>query len=575
MHDPDPPLEWVYPVENESFKSEIIQEFNLHPTIAQTLIASNYTSLEDINHFLFAKLPSLYSPELMKEMPSAVEYILKAIDCKKQITILGDDDVDGITGTALLVEFLTDIGADVSYVIPSKTWLNSDYKQTVLKPLNEKNTSLVITVDCGITAFEELKELADHNIDVIITDHHIPKNTTPPAVAIINPKSIDNDYPNSDLTGVGVAFKLAHAIINKLVSSGKISSSEVNLKKFLDLVALGTVADMGTLKDENRILVRYGLKQFSTTKRIGLIKLLEKCQVNPLKVSTGDISSKLAPVLNSLGRIDVPEKGVALLLTRDTAYANKLVSKFIATNERRRIMEKEHTKDVQNFLDTHPNVLLHKAIAIASNKWHPGIIPILAAKLSKQFNRPALVIASKNGVGKGSIRSIQKFSVIDTLKKFEHLMLDYGGHDFAAGLLILEENIAMLKKLFIDEVDSFLKLSDIQSKIKLSSVLSFEDISFELIESLEFLKPFGIGNNQPIFYADVELAQPPRIIGKTHLKLVFTQKNITLEGIGFGLGQKKLVLEKKKNRSCRIAFFPQKCTYKNKGNITLIIKDFK
>lgn len=304
-------LLWVYPQRNEAWKAEIIKEFKIHPVTAQILVTRGFNSLEQIHNYLYAKLPDLYDPFLMAEMKNAVARVCGALHRKENILIYGDNDVDGMTATALLTEFLQYIGGQVFFYVSTPGISRQQLIVEALEYALQNECRLLITVDCGITAAAEIAKFAENHVDVIITDHHEPTDTMPHCVATLNPKLNNNPYPNRDLTGVGVAFKLAHAVTNHLVADGLLPPRKVDLKLYLDLVAVGTIADMGPLQDENRILVRYGLKQLRKTKRIGLVKLISISdpELEMSEVSTFTVAAKIAPRLNSLGRIDDPKKG--------------------------------------------------------------------------------------------------------------------------------------------------------------------------------------------------------------------------------------------------------------------------
>jgi single-stranded-DNA-specific exonuclease len=290
---PDDPI-WIYPLIQESLKESIIKEFNLHPVIAQILVSRGFTSLEEIHDYLYAKLPDLHDPFLMSEMPQAVERVIRALQNNENILIYGDNDVDGMTGTTLLTEFLQDIGANVFFYVSNRGTLRQSLIVEALEYALMNNCTLLITVDCGITAAIEIAKVAEQNVDVIITDHHEPTDKIPHCVATLNPKLVNDKYPNRDLTGVGVAFKLAHGITNQLTADGKLPPKKIDLKRYLDLVALGTISDMGSLLvKENRILVRYGLRQLRKGKRMGLAKLFSICDVDLNELNTFTIASKL------------------------------------------------------------------------------------------------------------------------------------------------------------------------------------------------------------------------------------------------------------------------------------------
>lgn len=570
---PQDPL-WIYPENNPQLLQAIISEFNIHSVAAQTLISRGFKTLEEIHEYLYAKLPNLYDPDLFPDMNKAVERILIALKEGQPILVYGDNDVDGMTAAALLTEFLRSVGGKVFFNIPSRVLLKKSIIENALQFAMKQNCRLMITVDCGITAAKEIEEVVQHGIDVIITDHHEPTSKIPLCVATLNPKLINSTYPNRDLTGVGVAFKLAHALTNRLIENEEISPTKIDLKNYLDLVALGTIADMGALKGENRILVRYGLKQMRKMKRVGLSKLLQFCDLQPHELSPADIASKVAPRLNSLGRIADPIKGVELLLIRDHLAAEQLAKELDLYNLERQKIEREAADDIEEFIFQHPQVLQDKAIVLHSEKWHPGIIAILSARIAKQYNRPTLIISIDQGIGKGSIRTIPEFPLLKILKNHEDLLINFGGHDYAAGLTIKEENIPVFKKLFIEAADHLLQEQDVAPKIYLDAKIDFEEITFDFMESLTLLEPFGNENPLPLFYCDTNQVWPPKAVGNYHLKFFLEQGDRMLEGIGFGLAYRKDQI-RWKNMKLRIAFTPHINTFLKKSSIQLHIKDFQ
>lgn len=565
---------WIYPKENLSWLEQIIKEFRIHPITAQILVSRNFTSLGDIHHYLYSKLPDLYDPKLFLDMSKTVRRIMRAIKKEEGILIYGDNDVDGMTGTALLAEFLKRIGGKVFYHVPNPNTQREGHFLDASLFAKEQACKLMITVDCGITASKEIQKLASDGIDVIITDHHEPTDKIPHCLATLNPKLINQTYPNRDLTGVGVAFKLIHAITNYLVSSEELSPKKIDLKVYLDLVALGTVADMGVLLDENRILVRYGLKQLQKTKRVGLIKLFNVCGVERNDLNAVDIASKIAPRMNSLGRVADPSKGVELLLVRDEKRATELAKELDLFNIERQKIEQLVSCDVEKTLQEHPEILKNKAIVLSSNKWHPGVIPIISARIAKQYNRPTVIIAIDNGIGKGSLRTIREFPLLPVLKKSSDLFLNYGGHDFAAGLTIKEENIDRFIKRFLHAANSSLREQDIVFKLYIDAHANFKELTYDLLASLELFEPYGNENFQPILYCEAKQAWPPKVIGGSHLKLYLEQEDRMLEGIAFGMAERRHVL-RKKDLKLRIAYTPQINRFHNKSSIQLLIRDFQ
>lgn len=562
---------WVYPKTDASLKESIVKEFKIHPVIAQILISRDFKSFKEIHDFLYSKLPDLHDPFLMAQMPEAVERVCRAIKEKENILIYGDNDVDGMTGTTLLTEFLQDLGANVFYYVSNRGTLRQSLIVEALEYALMNECKLLITVDCGITAAAEIAKVAAQNVDVIITDHHEPTDKIPHCVATLNPKLLNNPYPNRDLTGVGVAFKLAHGITNHLTSEGGLAPKKIDLKRYLDLVALGTISDMGSLvSTENRILVHYGLRQLRKGKRMGLSKLFSICEVDISDPNTFTIASKIAPRLNSLGRIDNPRKGVQMLLVKNSDLAEKMAIELDLNNIERQKIERTMSVDVDSTLLENPGILDHKAIVMVSDKWHPGVIAIISTRISKQHNRPTVMIALEKGVGKGSMRSIKEFPLLPTLKNCSDLLMNFGGHDFAAGLTLPEENIEEFKRRFIAAADEQLKDIDVLSKLPLDAEVNFKELTFDFMESLKLLEPYGNENPQPILYCDARQTWPPKILGKTHLKLYLEQGDRILEGIALGKAALSPLL-RKKNLKLRIAFTPQI----NKSSIQLLIRDFK
>jgi len=565
---------WIYPPVDSPWNEKIINELSLHPVTAQVLVSRGFTSFDQIHDYLYAKLPNLLDPNLFPEMEKAVQRVLLALKNKESVLIYGDNDVDGITGATLLTEFLNYIGIKALAYIPNRTSLKQSLMLDALDYASTNNCSLLITVDCGITSGEETEQAVKQKIDVIVTDHHEPTDQLPHCVATLNPKLKGSTYPNRDLTGVGVAFKLAHGITNTLIINGQMSPSKIDLKRYLDLVALGTIADMGSLLGENRILVRYGLSQMRLGKRIGLTKLFIVCDVDPSEVTTLDIASKLAPRLNSLGRIADPNKGVELLLNEDPGQAEILANELDLNNIERQKIERKNSEDVEAYIEKNPQIFKHRAILLYSDKWHPGIIPIITARIAKQYNRPTLIIAIDQGLGKGSIRTIPEFPLLPILRENAHLLENFGGHDFAAGLTIKHENIEAFRKAFIAGANKSLAERDIQSKLQLDAKIDFGELTFDFMESLNLLGPFGNENPPPVFYADAKQAWPPKVVGKSHLKFYLEQNDRMLEGIAFNMAHRRPQLLRK-NLLLRVAFTPQINTFLNKSSIQLQVRDFK
>lgn len=570
FHTAEAPL-WIYPSTEGEKTAQLAKELHFDMPFTETLVARGYSTKEAIYKHLYAKLPDLHDPFLFPEMPNAVERVMKALKTGEHILIYGDNDVDGMTGTALLTEFLTFLGGRVLFYISNRAaLLRQSLILDALEFALKNECTLLITVDCGITAADQIEEVLKHTIDVIVTDHHEPTTRIPNCVATLNPKLLNSPYPNRELTGVGVAFKLAHALTEYVLQDGWNANKKIDLKRYLDLVAIGTVADMGALVGENRILVSYGIEQLRKTKRIGLSKLLSICETEVGESTSAIISSKIAPRLNSLGRIANPQDGVRLLLVRNALAAEKLAIQLNLYNIERQKIEKMMTKDILRMFQEQAEILLRKAIIMASRKWHPGIIPILAMRLSKFYNRPCVLIALEGQIGKGSIRSIPEFPVLHVLKKLSPLLLSYGGHDSAAGFIIREHNIPAFTTGFCEIVDSSLQETQIHPKLYIDATVSFKTLTFELMESLTLLEPYGYGNPPPLFSTRAKQASEPKVIKRQHLKLFLEQEDRVLEGVALGQAHRHKELENWKG-FVDVAYTP----HVSEAAIQLLIRDLR
>jgi len=569
---------WVFPKNNPKWKKNIVKEFKIHPVTAQILVSRGFSSFEEIHQYLYSKLPDLHDPFLFKEMQSAVDRICKALRNQEKIMIYGDNDVDGMTGTALLTEFLQFIGCDVIYYVASPSSHRKEMLVEALEDAMQNNCRVVVTVDCGITAEKEVAKFTAKGIDVIITDHHEPTPPLPKCIALLNPKLPDNTYPDRNLTGVGVAFKFAHGIANQLVSEGLLSPKKIDLKRYLDLVALGTISDMGALHGENRILVRYGLVQMKKGKRLGLAKLISVCELDAEELNTYTIASRIGPPLNSLGRIANANDGVKLLIIRNNKAAEILAMELGLNNIERQKIERAMSEEMEAKLKNQPEILKNKAVVLSSNRWHPGIIPILATRLSKQYNRPTFIIAIDNKFGKCSMRSIPEFPLLPALKESADILENFGGHDYAAGMIIKEENVELFKKRILDIANGQLKEQDVKNKLYVDAEVNFSDLTYDCLESIRLLEPFGNENPPPVLCTEATQAWPPKVVGKVqeraHLKLFLEQEERLVEGIALYRASDSSKL-RQPDLTLMVAFTPQTDSIRNHSPLQFLIRDFK
>jgi single-stranded-DNA-specific exonuclease len=497
-----------------------------HPIVASILVNRNITSAEDVSNFFNTSLDQLSPPFSLKDMDAAVDRILEAIARKEKILIFGDYDVDGITATTLLLEFLRSVDADVSYYIPHRIEEGFGLKKNHISDVAMPNgIHLIITVDCGSEGQDAVKAARNAGIDVIITDHHMISDTIPPAIAVINPKR--NDCPSGfrDLAGVGVAFYLLICLRKKLRDTNFWKDRpEPNLKNYCDLVALGTLADMVPLTRENRILIKAGMNIIRSSHRPGLNALIEVCRINKHAIDTDDIVFYLAPRLNSAGRIEHASTAIELLTAKNIKTARKIAYSLNRLNQDRRDIENKILTQVHNHLKKNPHLLQKNTLVLVHQDWHLGILGIVASRLIKKYFRPVVLITTTDGIGKGSARSIPEINLYEGLSACAKNIENFGGHPMAAGLKIKPENIDPFKIHFENIVRRMAKPSDFIPKITIDYKIDFDNISNKLIDELESLKPFGIANHEPLFMTkEVNIVSSKRV-GNHHRQMVLEQK---------------------------------------------------
>lgn len=566
---------WDYPKHNEVFLKKISKEFHLHPAIAQVLISRGFQSIQEIRDFLHPQLSSLHSTSLFLDMEKAVVRLLQAKANNEHVMIYGDGDVDGITGVTLIVEFLQILGVKTSYCCSGTLFKQHGETASLISQMLQDGISLLITVDCGITAGKEVQAINKQGIDVIVTDHHMPTGKLPHCIAMLNPKLDKNPYPNKELTGVGVAFKLVCATYEELIQQDASWKDKIDLLRFLDLVSLGTIADVGRLSGENRILVSYGIKEIAKGKRLGLKKLCSLSGVDKSEVSSTNLGIRITPKLNSLGRLADSSQGVKLLLSQDPKNIGTIVSELSVVNQERQRIEAEVLRDVERILAANPKLTAQSAIVLASPNWHSRVIPIISARLARTYNKPVAIIALQDGIGKGSLRTIGSFPLLGVLRKCESFFLSYGGHDFAAGLMIKEDQVEGFRKKFIHLVSSSLRKDDAMRTLSLDVGMDFSRINRDLIASMELLEPFGKGNVSPVFYTKAIQVRYPKLLAGNHIKLYLNSGERNLEGTAFGQGDKISLLKANWNIPLDIAYTLRIMRRSARGAIRLLIQDFR
>ena len=502
--------------------------------IARLLFRKGFATVDEVQAFLRPRLKTLSNPFLLPNMEAAVRRIFAALDARERIVLFGDYDVDGVTSLALLAETLRAYGADPELFLPLR--MEEGYglsRESVQRCIDQYQPQLLLALDCGTSSGAEIVDLRQRGVDVIVLDHHEPKSALPQCVAIVNPK-IDPASPFHYLCSVGIVFKLCHALL-------KTQPIDFDLKSRLDLVALGTVADIVPLCGENRTLVQRGAIEIARSTRPGLRKLIEISGVKP-PIFTDDIGYRLGPRLNAAGRLSTAEKSLRLLLTQNETEAIELAEFLDKQNRERQEVEKqifgEASEKIAKDFDSNRDA----AIVVFERGWHPGVLGIVASRIVHKYHRPAIVLGfDENGVGKGSGRSIEGFNLVQALTRCADKIDKYGGHEMAAGLTIQQKNVALFAEQFRQTARELLSDEDLRPRLELDHEINFSELNFDFLGWHEMLQPFGNGNPQPLFLArEVEPAGTPRVVGERHLQLRLRQRNYHQRAIFFNAAANSL-----------------------------------
>jgi len=479
--------------------------------IARLLLRKGFHSLEEVENFLRPRLSSLSDPFLLPEMRAAVSRILAALDRHERIVLFGDYDVDGVTSLALLDEMLRAYGATPELFLPLR--MEEGYglsRESIERCVKQHRPQLLIALDCGTSSVNEISELKKRGVDVIVLDHHEPKSELPDCVAVVNPKltQCGMEY----LCSVGIVFKLCHALLKTRLLTG------FDLKSKLDLVALGTVADIVPLRGENRVLVQRGAIEIARTSRMGLRKLMQVAGVR-VPILPEDIGYRLGPRLNAAGRLSTAEKSLRLLLTQEESEAAVLAAELDQQNRERQEVEQEIFDAAIEGIDSQFDAARDAAIVAGAHGWHPGVLGIVASRIVRKYHRPAIVIGfDESGMGKGSGRSIEGLNLVEALNRCAGSLDNFGGHEMAAGLAVHEGNFDLFAKAFRNAARELLSDEALQPCLRLDHELAFTEIDVDFLRWHEMLQPFGNGNPQPLFLArEVEPVAPPRVMNEKHL----------------------------------------------------------
>ena len=545
---------------------KISRKLSLPPVIATIMMNRGIREPED---FINPTEESLLDPFLMLGMKDATKRILKAIEDHEKIAVYGDYDVDGITSTAIMVKFLRSHKADVMYYIPDRLEEGYGINKGAIDKIAQTGVTLLITVDCGITAVGEIAYAKEKGIDTIITDHHECKDETPDAYCLLNPKQPACPYPFKKLAGVGVAFKLLQALTIEM----QFHMREL-IEEYADLVAIGTVADVMPLIGENRVIVKKGLELLSFTQNRGIRALADAADINLSNVATGTIGFMIAPRINAAGRMGDPRCAVELLLATDDMTARKYAEKLNRENHERQETEISILEDALNMIENSAALQNDYVIVLAHDNWHHGIIGIVASKISERFNKPCILISTDGEVGKGSGRSIRSFNLFKALEYCQDTLLKFGGHDLAAGLSIAPDRIDEFREKINSYAKETLTEEDFMPLLYLDSELPVQYINMNTAERLSILEPYGMGNASPIFFArKMTVAQVRPLSEGKHVKLTLRSGEFYIDAVGFNMGELNEIL--KNDDLIDIAFNLDINLYRGMRQLQVLLKDVK
>jgi single-stranded-DNA-specific exonuclease len=490
------------------------------PCIVELLKRKRFTCADEVDAFLVPRLRSLSDPFLLPNMKAAVTRIFQAIDRGERIVLFGDYDVDGVTSLALLTEMVRSYGAAPELFLPLR--MEEGYglsPESVERCCEEHRPQLLIAVDCGTSSSSEIATLRERGVDVIVLDHHEPKSDLPACVAVVNPK-VEADCAFQYLCSVGIVFKLCHALLKTR------ASPEFDLKAHLDLVALGTVADIVPLEKENRIFVQRGMRELATSRRLGVRKLMEVAAVRA-PVAAEHIGFRLGPRLNAAGRLATAEKALRLLLTTDEHEAEELAAFLDSQNRERQAVERRIYEEAEEKLREAFHPERDAAIVLGSRDWHPGVLGIVASRLARKYHRPTILVAFDSaGLGKGSGRSIVGLSLVEALDRCAAHLDKFGGHEMAAGLAVREEKFTAFADAFGQTARGLLADEDLQPRLHLDHELTFPELNGDLLRWHQALEPFGNANLHPLFLArNVAPVAEPQVLKEKHLVLRLRQQN--------------------------------------------------
>ena len=565
---------WIYEEPGPEAAAEakrLAKAAGIHPALGKLLVERGLTSYPEVKRFFRPQLSDLYDPFLMDDMRKAVDRLNQALGRKERIMVYGDYDVDGCTAVALVYKFLLQYYSNIDYYIPDRYEEGYGISKKGVDYAFETGVKLIIVLDCGIKAVEEIAYAKSLGIDFIICDHHVPDEELPCAVAILNPKRADNHYPYTHLSGCGVGFKLMQAF----AASNGIEFNK--LIPLLDLCAVSIASDIVPIMGENRILAYHGLRCLNCNPSIGLQAIIEVCGLADRELSMNDIIFKIGPRINASGRMQNGGEAVSLLVEKDYASALKKANRINLYNEARKDLDKQMTEEaieqVKNFKDLDKR----RSIVIYNEEWHKGVIGIVASRLTEQYYRPAVVLTRSEGMATGSARSVSGFDVYKAVQSCSDLLENFGGHTYAAGMSLKVENVDEFSRRFEEYVEKHILDEQTEASLNIDAYLDFKDITFRFYQQLKRFAPFGPCNERPTFCTrSVYDYGTSKVVGRgqEHIKLelVDNKSSRVMNGIAFGQSSQARYIKTK--RAFDICYAVEENTHK-RGEIQLQIEDIK
>jgi len=518
---------WRIKDSDQAIQNDLSSALNISKITAQLLANRGIAAPGDAADFLKCSLSSCHDPFLLNGMDKAVHRIKKAISAHETILVYGDYDADGMTGVAVLYSALKNLGADTATYIPNRLEEGYGLNIGAVKKAHRNGVALIVTVDCGITSFKEVEYAESLDVDVIVTDHHeILDSRIPEAYAVLNPLQDDCKYPFKHLAGVGIAFKLVKALYE---------DTPFFAEDFLDMVSLGTVADIAPIVGENRILVRHGLVELNKRNHTGLNALMEVAGLTGKDISSGHIGFILGPRINAMGRIGSPQQALDLLLSSDEPDALRLAKVLNTENRNRQKIEARILDEALSKVEREVNFKHHRVIVLASEGWHPGVVGIVASRIADRFYRPAILISLDGKFGKGSGRSIDNFHLFEYLHRCRDSLVGFGGHESACGVTIEKDKVDRFRDRINEEASRDVDESLFMPKLDIDMDIPLSALSEDVINEIEGLSPFGHDNPRPVLTShNLTVKDGPRRIGKNGFKMWVTDDKITCEAVSFG-----------------------------------------